>query len=217
MESIFAFAAVVLAASAALAVWRAWRAEEQARREAAARAEAEEQARREAKDRERAQERAKREVEARRQAEARAEAEARARREAEARAARVGQDLAESRVNVVQRLDERELVNALRRALPTLAPERAKRLEQQLEALARLRGQAERLREELASAADEAARGQLLQKLKKAEFDAQALVERLRNILANDPDFHGIRLSLAWGVRVSTNTNNTKKKAEEKK
>jgi hypothetical protein len=186
-------------------------AEEQARREAEARAVAEEQARREAAARERAQGRARAEIEARREAEARAVAEAKARRDAERRAARLGADLSESRVSVAQTVSERDLVAALKRALPALAPERARRLEHQLEALARNRADAEQIKKGIEATSDEEVRVQLRRKLEKVEHDAAALVERLRNILANDPDFHGIRLSLAWGVRVSTDKANTDK------
>jgi len=189
-------------------------AEERAQREAAARVEAEKRAQREAEARARAQERAKAEVEARREAEERAKAEAKARKEAEARAARIGRDLAESRIDAVQRADEPTLVRALRRALPALDPERAQRLERQLEALARNRADAEKLRKDLETAAEEAARDQIKKKLQKAEFDAQALVERLRNIVEKDPALQGVRLSLAWGSRVSTSKD---KKTESKK
>jgi len=176
-------------------------AEERAQREAAARVEAEKRAQREAEARARAQERAKAEVEARREAEERAKAEAKARKEAEARAARIGRDLAESRIDAVQRADERTLVGALKRALPALEPERAKRLENQLEALARNRADASKLREQMESTADEADRSQLLKKLSKVETDAAALVERLRNIVSQDPALSGVRLALAWEVR----------------
>jgi len=111
------------AAARALAEERARLAEEQARREAEARAAAEEQARREAEARAAAEEQARHEAEARaaeaaaraaaeeqarREAEARAAAEAQARREAEARAAE-----AAARAEVEARL--RELEETLRR------------------------------------------------------------------------------------------------------
>ena len=190
-------------------------AEERAQREAAAR-EAEARARAEAEARaKRAQERAQKEVEARREAEERAQQEARARREAERRAAKLSADLSDERVNVVQRLDERELVNALRRALPALAPERAQRLEHQLETLARLRDLESRLIKEREATTDEVVRFQLQKKAFKAIADAEALVKRFRHVLESDPDFHGIRLSLAWGARTSPKTKTkTKTKTE---
>jgi len=187
-------------------------AEEQARREAEARAVAEEQARREAEAKARAQARAAKEVESRKQAEARAEAEARARRDAEARAARLGEKLSEERVNIAQRVDEQTLVRALTRAIPALAPERAKRLNNQIEALARNRAQEAQLLEDLKAAAEEAVRVEIKKKLDKARSDAEALNQRLRHVLENDPDLHGVRLSLAWGVRVSTSNKSKSEK-----
>jgi len=189
-------------------------AEERAQREAAARVEAEKRAQREAEARARAQERAKAEVEARREAEERAKAEAKARKEAEARAARIGRDLAESRIDAVQRADEPTLVRALRRALPALDPERAQRLERQLEALARNRADAEKLRKELAAAADEAVRDQLRGKLAKAEFDAEALLKRLRHVVEGDPALSGVKLALAWEVRAAPMDKKPNKKKE---
>ena len=205
MEAILVVVALAGAACAAVAAVAAWRraaeAEERAQREAAAR-EAEARARVEAEERaKRAQARAQKEVEARREAEERAQQEARARREAERRAGRAHADLAEARVDAVKRADERTLVGALKRALPALEPERAKRLENQLEALARNRADASKLREQMESTADEADRSQLLKKLSKVETDAAALVERLRNIVSQDPALSGVRLALAWEVR----------------
>ena len=234
MESIF-FATAALAVAATTAVWRAWRAEAAREAEARARQEAEERAQREAEAREaeararqeaeeraqraaadlaRAQERAKKEVEARREAEERAKAEARARRDAERRAAKAGAEVAEARCDVARRVDEPTLVGALARAIPAMDPERGRRLQNQLEALARNRADAEKLRKDLETAAEEAARDQIKKKLQKAEFDAQALVERLRNIVEKDPALQGVRLSLAWGSRVSTSKD---KKTESKK
>jgi hypothetical protein len=196
---------------------RAQREAERAQREAAAReaearlrAAAEERAQREAERAQREAERAQREAEraqreaerAQREAEARKAAE-RAKREAEHRAARLGADLSEARTEIHRTVDERTLVNALRRALPAMEPERAQRLQNQLDALARNRDQEEQLVAELAATSDEEVSGQLREKLQKCRFDAQALVERLRNILANDPSLQGARLSLAWGSRVS--------------
>ena len=233
MSTIFvAVAAAALLIAATLAVWRAWReaearavaeeqarreaearavAEEQARREAEARAVAEEQARREAEAKARAQARAAKEVESRKQAEARAEAEARARRDAERRCAKLGADLAEARGEAPRNVDEKTLVEAIRKALPSLEPERARRLEHQLESLARLRSQADQLRKGLDATSDKEVAAQLLQKLKKVEGDAEALVQRFRNLVENDPEFRGIRLSLAWGSRVSANKATTNK------
>jgi len=192
-------------------------AEELARKEAAARAEAEELARKEAADRARAQARAKKEIEAREAAEERARAEAQARRQAERRAARLGDDLAEERVDIVKRVDERTLVDALHKALPTLDPERARRIENQLETLARLRADAVQLRKGLDATSDEEVRVQLRKKLQKVEHDAAALVERLRNVLAHDPDLQAVRLSLAWGSRVSVAPNKKPNKNKEDK
>jgi len=186
-------------------------AEARARKEAEARAEAEERAARQAARAQReaaaaaaAEKRARAEAErAQREHAARREAEARA-RDAERRAARLGADLAEVRADVAQTCDERELVAGLRRAAPGLAPERAQRLEHQLEALARLRADEDRLRKELEAAADEATRLQLQRKLDKIQGDAQALVQRLRNAVEGDPALHGVKLALAWGGRVKT-------------
>jgi len=161
-----------------------------AQREAAARAAAEKRAQRDA---ERAQQMA-----------ARAREAERAQRDAERRAARRGADLAEVRVEAAQRVDEHTLVGALRRAAPSLAPERARRLENQLEALARLRADEDRLRKELEAAADEATRLQLQRKLDKIQHDAEALLKRLRNAVEGDPALHGVKLSIAWGARVKT-------------
>jgi hypothetical protein len=192
-------------------------AEERAQREAAAR-EAEARARQEAEawaqkaeaDRDRAQARAAKEVEARKaEAQARQEAERRA-RDAERRAAKAGADLEDERVNVVRRVDEKTLVNALRGAARAMEPVRARRLEHQLESLARLRAQEEQLLKDLEAAADEADRDQIRKKIEKCRFDAGALVERLRNILENDPDLQAVRLSLAWGVRVSSQPKKSK-------
>jgi len=224
-------AATLLVAAATAAVWRAWQAEKCVSQEAAARAEAEERARKEAERasqeaaaRAEAEERARKEAErASQEAAARAKAEERARKEAERaqreaerarnaerRAAKLGSEVAEARVDAARRVDERTLVNALRKSLPALETERAKRLENQLESLARLRERAEKLREELTAASDEEVRGPLREKLSKVESDAEALITRLRNVVAEDPALSGVRLSLAWGARVST------KKKEEK-
>jgi len=189
---------------------RAQREAEAREAEARLRAAAEEKARKEAERAQREAERAQREAEraqreaerAQREAEARKAAE-RAKREAEHRAARLGADLSEARTEIHRTVDERTLVNALRRALPAMEPERAQRLQNQLDALARNRAQEEQLVAELAATSDEEVSGQLREKLQKCRFDAQALVERLRNILANDPSLQGARLSLAWGSRVS--------------
>jgi len=191
-------------------------AEERAQREAAARAEAEERAQREAADRARAQERAKREIESRKEAEERAKAEARARRDAERRAARASADVAEARVDAVQRADEPTLVGALTRALPALDPERGRRLQNQIEALARLRADAVQLRKGLDATSDEEVRVQLRKRLEKVEHDAAALLQRLRNAVANDPALSGVKLSLAWEVRVSPSKTNNKKTAKDK-
>jgi len=182
---------------------RAQREAEAREAEARARAEAEERAQRLEKDLIRAQKRAETEVQARRDAEARARDAERRARDAERRAARLGDELAESRVDAAQRADERTLVSALRRALPALAPERAKRLEHQLESFARLRRDEERLRKELGEASDEEARARLREKLGKIEGDAEALLKRLRNTVEGDPALRGVRLSLAWGGRVT--------------
>ena len=228
MEAVVVVAAVALVVAAALATLAAWRAEaraaqeaaarveaeERAQREAAARVEAEERAQREAADRARAQERAKREVAAREAAEERAKAEARARRDAERRAARNAADLAEQRVAVAQTVDEKTLVDALRSGSRSINPTRARRIENQLEALARLRVDAEQLRRGIEATKDEDVRGQLISKLAKVESDADGIVSRLRNVLENDPDFRAVKLSLAWGARTSPMA---KKKAEEKK
>jgi DNA repair exonuclease SbcCD ATPase subunit len=184
-------------------------AEERARQEAEAReaearlrAEAEERARREAADRERAQARARKEIEAREaEAQARKEAEARA-RAAERRAAKAGADLSEARTEVARTIPERDLVGALRKALPAMEPERGKRLENQLEALARNRDLEARLIADL-SAASEEDRDQIRQRIQKVQGDSEALLKRLRNVLENDPALNGVRLSLAWKVRVS--------------
>jgi len=231
MEAVLVVVAVAALLAAASAAWRARReaeareaearlraaAEEKARKEAERaqreaeareaearlRAAAEEKARKEAERAQREAERAQREAErAQREAEARKAAE-RAKREAEHRAARLGADLSEARTEIHRTVDERTLVNALRRALPAMEPERAQRLQNQLDALARNRAQEEQLVAELAATSDEEVSGQLREKLQKCRFDAQALVERLRNILANDPSLQGARLSLAWGSRVS--------------
>ena len=227
MEAILVVVALAGAAIAALAAWRAWaareaeararqEAEERARQEAAAR-EAEARARQEAEERaQRAQARAKAEVEARREAEARAQAEAKARKEAERRAARIGSELSEARCDAARRVDEPTLVGAISKAVPTLDAPRARRIQNQLETLARLRSQAEQIRKGIEATKEEDIRVQLQTKLNKCESDAEALVERLRNIVDQDPDFHALRLSLAWGVKVSTNKAN-KTKAEEKK
>ena len=220
-------AAAALVVAAALAVWRAQAeaaaradAEARAQAEAAARADAEARAQREAKDRARAQERAQREIEARRAAEERAKAEAAARRDAERRAARLGSDIAEDRANVVMTIDEKTIVTALSRAVPTLNQERAKRLENQIESLARLRSSESALLSELEAASNEEERDQIRRKIQKVRGDAEALVQRLRNILSEDPALSGIRLSLAWGTRISrisTNKANSEKKEEKKK
>jgi len=194
---------------------RAQREAERAQREAEAR-EAEARARQEAEERaQRARARAKAEIEAREaEAQARKEAEARA-RAAERRAARLGAEIAESRCNAPRRVDEKTLVDALSKAVPNLDAPRARRIQNQLETLARLRSQAEQIRKGIEATKEEDIRVQLQTKLNKCESDAEALVERLRNIVDQDPDFHALRLSLAWGVKVSTNKAN-KKKAEEK-
>jgi len=192
-------------------------AEERAQREAAAR-EAEARARQEAEawaqkaeaDRDRAQARARQEAEARKaEAQARQEAERRA-RDASRRAGRLAADLSESRVDAVQHADEPTLVGALRKAVPSMDPERAGRLNNQIETLARLRASEAQLLSELKATADEAARSQLQRKLEKIQFDAEALLKRLRHIVQEDPSLQAVRLSLAWGVRVSTSskTNN---------
>jgi len=244
MEAVVVVAAVALVVAAALATLAAWRAEaraaqeaaareeaeeraqreaaareeaeERAQREAAAREEAEERAQREAAARARAQERARKEIEARRDAEERAQAAERARKEAERRCAKLGADIADSRVDIVKRITERELVNALTRAIPALAPERGRRIQNQIESLARLRADSERIRKEMAETSDKEAAAQLQKRMTKAAADAEALVARLRNILENDPELHGIKLSLAWGSRVSVAADKNKK-AEEKK
>jgi|YNPMSStandDraft_2_1061718.scaffolds.fasta_scaffold20648_2 hypothetical protein len=191
-------------------------AEERARQEAEAReaearlrAAAEEKARKEAERAQREAERAKREAE-------RAQREAEARKAAERRCAKLGADIADSRVNIVKRITERELVNALTRAIPALAPERGRRIQNQIESLARLRADSERIRKEMAETSDKEAAAQLQKRMTKAAADAEALVARLRNILENDPELHGIKLSLAWGSRVSVAADKNKK-AEEKK
>jgi len=177
-------------------------AEERAQREAEAR-EAEARARAEAEARaKRAQERAQREIEARREAEAKAEAAARARKDAERRAARLGSELSEERVNIAQRVDERTLVGALQKAIPAMDPERAKRLGNQLEALARNRAQEAKLLEDL-KAASGADQDQIRQRIQKAQGDAEAILKRLRNVLENDPSLQGVRLALAWQVRAT--------------
>ena len=209
MELFFFIAAATLIVVAASAV-------RQARREAEARAVAEEQARREATARERAQARVKREIEARAAAEEQARREAAARRAAERRAAKLGSELSESRIDVAKHVDERTLVDVLRRALPALTPERAKRLERQIETLARLRADAAQLRRGMEAAVDKDIADQLRKKLEKVESDAAALVERLRNVLAHDPDLQAVRLSLAWGSRVSVAPNKPNKKEKEK-
>jgi len=186
-------------------------AEARAEAEAAARQEAEARARAEAEARARAQARAQREIEARREAEARAEAEAKARKEAERRAARIGAEIAEERVNVAKRVDERTLVGALRKALPALDSDRARRLENQIETLARLRSDSNQLKKGLDATSDEEVASQLRKKLAKCESDAEALLKRLRHILEADPDLQAVRLSLAWGSRVSTDKANTDK------
>ena len=200
--SIIVIAATALVV-AALSVLAAWRAEARAQQEAQARVEAEARA-------QRAQARAQKEVEARREAEARAQQEARARRDAERRAGRLAADLSESRVDAVQHADEPTLVGALRKAVPSMDPERAGRLNNQIETLARLRASEAQLLSELKATADEAARSQLQRKLEKIQFDAEALLKRLRHIVQEDPSLQAVRLSLAWGVRVSTSskTNN---------
>ena len=233
MESLFVIAAAAtLVVAATTAVWRAWRAEkcvsqeaaaraeaeerarkeaERASQEAAARAEAEERARKEAAARAKAEERARKEIEAREAADrARKEAERRA-RDAERRAGRLAADLSESRVDAVQHADEPTLVGALRKAVPSMDPERAGRLNNQIETLARLRASEAQLLSELKATADEAARSQLQRKLEKIQFDAEALLKRLRHIVQEDPSLQAVRLSLAWGVRVSTNKTNNKK------
>jgi hypothetical protein len=189
-------------------------AEERAQREAAARAEAEKRAQREAEDKARAQARAQREVELRKEAEARRDAEAKARRDAERRAARLGGELSESRVDVSQRIDEKTLVEAMQAATRALDPVRCRRLENQIESLARNRAQEAKLLADLNAAADEAARAEIQRKIEKARADAEALVQRLRHVLANDPDLQGVRLSLAWEARV---TPMKKKEKTEKK
>ena len=206
-------AAVALAVATA-AVWRAWR--EAAAREAEARArqEAEERAQREAAARARAQERARKEIEARRDAEERAKKESEARRDAERRCAKLGSDLAEQRVAVAQTVDEKTLVDALRSGSRSINPTRARRIENQLEALARLRVDAEQLRRGIEATKDEDVRGQLISKLAKIESDADGIVSRLRNVLENDPDFRAVKLSLAWEARV---TPMKKKEKTEKK
>ena len=196
MEAVLVVVAVAALLAAASAAWRARREAEAREAEARLRAAAEEKARKEAERAQREAERAQREAEARKAAE-------RAKREAEHRAARLGADLSEARTEIHRTVDERTLVNALRRALPAMEPERAQRLQNQLDALARNRAQEEQLVAELAATSDEEVSGQLREKLQKCRFDAQALVERLRNILANDPSLQGARLSLAWGSRVS--------------
>jgi hypothetical protein len=232
MEAVFFAVAAIIAAVAAVAAWRRaaeaeerarkeaqarteaeerarkeaqarTEAEERARKEAQARTEAEERARKEAQARTKAEERARKEAQARTEAEERARKEAQARRDAERRAGRLSADLAESRTEIARSISESELVDALRRALPALAPERARRLERQLETLARLRADAAQLRRGMEAAVDKDIADQLRKKLEKVESDAQALVERLRNVLQNDPDFHGVRLALAWNGRVS--------------
>ena len=221
MSIIVVIATVALVAGAALAVWRAWAANDRASQEAAARAEAEERARHEAeRASQEAAARAKAEARARHEAErasqeaaARAKAEARA-RAAERRAARLGADLSEARTETARTVPERDLVNALRKALPAMDPERAKRLENQLESLARLRERAKKLREELTAASDEEVRGPLREKLSKVESDAEALITRLRNVVAEDPALSGVRLSLAWGARVSCSKKPNEKKEE---
>jgi len=228
--SIIVIAATALVV-AALSVLAAWRAEARAQQEAQARVEAEARAQQEAQARveaearaqqeaqarveaearaQRAQARAQKEVEARREAEARAQQEARARRDAERRAGRLAADLSESRVDAVQHADEPTLVGALRKAVPSMDPERAGRLNNQIETLARLRASEAQLLSELKATADEAARSQLQRKLEKIQFDAEALLKRLRHIVQEDPSLQAVRLSLAWGVRVSTSskTNN---------
>ena len=192
MEVWIPWIAALTLVAAALAAWR------RAAQEAAARAEAEEQARREAEARAVAEEQARRE--------------AAARRAAERRAARLGADLSEARCDVAQRVDEQTLVRALTRAIPALAPERAKRLNNQIEALARNRAQEAQLLEDLKAAAEEAVRVEIKKKLDKARSDAEALNQRLRHVLENDPDLHGVRLSLAWGVRVSTSNKSKSEK-----
>jgi hypothetical protein len=112
-----------------LALVRALQEEEQARREAEARAVAEEQARREAEARAVAEERARREAEARavaeeqarREAEARAVAEEQARREAEARTMEAEtRATAEQRARAAAEARVRELEEALRRTQQNL-------------------------------------------------------------------------------------------------
>jgi len=187
-------------------------AEERARQEAEAReaearlrAAAEEKARKEAERAQREAERAKREAE-------RAQREAEARKAAERRAARASADVAEARAEAYRNVDERVLVEALRRALPALPPERARRIENQLEALARLRSRADDLRKGLAATNDREIADRIRQELGKAITEADAIVERLRNAVGGDPLLHGVKLALAWQVPVSA-----KKKAEEEK
>ena len=213
--------AVALAAAATAAVWRAW-AEAAARQEAEARAraeaearEAEARARQEAEARaKRAQERAQKEVEARREAEERAKAEARARRDAEARAARLGGELAEARASAVERADEPTIVRALQRALPALDPERAQRLERQLESLARNRASEAQLLKELSATADEAVREQLQKRIEKFRFDAEALLKRLRHVISEEPALGGVKLALAWEVRSAPDKKPNKKEGK---
>ena len=192
-------------------------AEEKARQEAEAReaearlrAAAEEKARKEAARAQRESERAQRESERARQEAARAQREAERARNAERRAARLGDDLAEARTEIARTVPERDLVNALRKAIPAMDPERAKRLENQLESLARNRSSEARLLEDLKAAADEAARAEIRRKLDKAHGDAEAIVARLRNVLENEPSLQAVRLSLAWGTRVSTSSSKSK-------
>ena len=213
MESIF-FATAALLVAAMLAVWRAWREGEAREVEARLRAAAEERARQEAARAQRESERAQRESERARQEAARAQREAERARNAERRAARLGDDLAEARTEIARTVPERDLVNALRKAIPAMDPERAKRLENQLESLARNRAQEAKLLADLNAAADAAARAEIQRKIEKARADAKALVQRLRHVLANDPDLQGVRLSLAWEARV---TPMKKKEKTEKK
>ena len=112
----------------------------------------------------------------------------------------------------LRNVDERVLVEALRRALPALPPERARRIENQLEALARLRSRADDLRKGLAATNDREIADRIRQELGKAITEADAIVERLRNAVGGDPLLHGVKLALAWQVPVSA-----KKKAEEEK
>ena len=217
MEAVLVVVAVAALLAAASAAWRARREAEAREAEARLRAAAEEQARREA---ERAQrEAAAREAEARlraaaeeqaRQEAERAQREAERARNAERRAARLGDDLAEARTEIARTVPERDLVNALRKAIPAMDPERAKRLENQLESLARNRSSEARLLEDLKAAADEAARAEIRRKLDKAHGDAEAIVARLRNVLENEPSLQAVRLSLAWGTRVSTSSSKSK-------